>query len=293
MNRAQPITRATAAPALSALRLRVQGRVQGVGFRPFVAREAAALALTGWVRNTPQGVEIHLQGSPPAIEGFRQTLQNHPPAAAVLARLESWPVEFEPGLDSFRILPSLQPEAASPLSVEITPDLAVCPACLDEFQSPGNRRAGFALNACTDCGPRFTLQQSAPFDRARTSMAVFTPCAACRQEYENPQDRRFHAQNVACPACGPRVWLEPEPAATDTPAIIRAAELLAQGRIIAVQGVGGFHLFCDATNQAAVTRLRDRKHRPRKPLAVMFANLDQASQHVTLEPEELESPRRF
>lgn len=280
-----------------ARRLLVQGRVQGVGFRPFVARRATTQGLTGWVRNTPRGVELHLQGLSEAIAAFCRVLKEESPRAAVLQRVEVAEAEVQADVGAFRILPSLEVGEATPPSVEITPDLAACPACLAEFDDPADRRHGYALDACTDCGPRFTIQHAPPFDRERTSMARFAMCPDCRREYDDPADRRFHAQNTACPRCGPRVWIEEDGVAdatsqphapgpsTDRAAIERAAMLVRSGRIVAVQGLGGFHLLCDATDEAAVLRLRERKQRPRKPLAVLLADPELAGRYAELDPD--------
>ena len=178
----------------------------------------------------------------------------------------------------------------------ITPDLAVCPACLAEFDSDDDRRHGFALSGCTDCGPRFSFQTSAPFDRERTTMVDFPPCPECLREYTDPSDRRFHAQNIACPRCGPRIHLEmsgdsgamphsgyPSANSTDLPVLEQASCLLRDGKILAVKGVGGFHLLCDATSAQAVRKLRQRKRRDRKPLAVLFLDVGQVSGHAEVD----------
>jgi hydrogenase maturation protein HypF len=202
------------APAsFAAVRMCLLGRVQGVGFRPFVVRLATGLGLAGWVRNTPDGVVIHLEGPVDRLAAFRErVVREIPPAAEIHAiTVEE---EQEKGCVGFSIRPSERVKDAAGagaiphVRVVITPDLAVCPACLAEFDSVDDRRHGFALSGCTDCGPRFSFQTSAPFDRERTTMVDFPPCPECLREYTDPSDRRFHAQNIACPRCGPRIRLE-------------------------------------------------------------------------------------
>ncbi len=284
-----------------AQRLCVLGRVQGVGFRPFVVRLAAGLRLGGWVKNTPDGVVIHIEGPEVPLADFRRRLTGElPPAAEVLSvTVEDTLPEGHRGFAirrSDEIGSAGKPGAGALLRVLITPDLAACPACLAEFHSAEDRRHGFALSGCTDCGPRFSIQVSAPFDRERTTMIDFLLCPDCQKEYEDPADRRFHAQNTSCPRCGPRIWLEPggaphslpqpapEPADTsDFPVLEQAARQLREGKILAVKGIGGFHLLCDATSEQAVTLLRERKRRDRKPLAVLFGNLEEIGAHAEVD----------
>lgn len=285
----------------------VSGRVQGVGFRPFVARLASALDLAGWVQNTPEGVLIHVEGPGERLAHFRDRLEREIPAAAVLLSIKAEP-RAALGLSTFSIRPSTtvatQADDASSASgrVLITPDLAVCRACMAEFANPDDRRASFALSGCTDCGPRFSIQVSSPFDREWTTMVDFALCPDCQREYADPADRRFHAQNIACPQCGPRIWLErtgvPEavskPApdsfdANDLTVLEEAAELLRGGAILAVKGIGGFHLLCDATSDGVVQRLRARKKRDRKPFAVLFLDLAQLAHHAEIDVAARES----
>lgn len=267
--------RVTAA-ALSGRRIRVQGTVQGVGFRPWVYRIARATAVTGRVRNDTAGVTIEAFGSAGALDAFVERLAHDAarPAAAVVDRLEAEPIAFEEARD-FAIVASA---AAVDARVSIPPDLATCPDCLAEIRDPADRRYKYAFTNCTNCGPRFTIVRSAPYDRPATTMAPFIKCEDCRREYENVADRRFHAQPVACPACGPRLEVrgadgQSVPAADP---IGDAARALRRGLIVAVKGIGGFQLACDATSDAAVRRLRERKHRDEKPFAVMVRDLDQA-----------------
>src|SRR4051812_19647768 len=272
--------------ALAGRRIRVCGTVQGVGFRPWVYRIARATAVTGRVRNDTAGVTIEAFGAPAAIEAFVDRLEHDParPAAAVVDRIEAERIPFEPAA-SFAIVPSAP--AAEP-RVSIPPDLATCDACAAEIHDPADRRYRYPFTNCTNCGPRFTIVHAAPYDRARTSMAAFTMCAACQREYDAVEDRRFHAQPNACPACGPRLDLrdaDGSPMQADDP-IGAAAAALRDGRIVAIKGIGGFQLACDATSGAAVDRLRARKHRDEKPFAVMVRDLAQARTIADLTEEE-------
>jgi hydrogenase maturation protein HypF len=280
-----------------AARFRILGRVQGVGFRPFVARLASSLNVRGWVKNTPEGVFIHAEGPADVLTVFGDRLRREPPPAAEIHDISRH--DFSPeGHRQFLIHESELAESGPAILAVITPDLAACSPCLAEFDSSFDRRFGFALSGCTDCGPRFSIQTSAPFDRERTTMLHFALCAECGREYADPADRRFHAQNIACPRCGPRIWLETEGSSgldsaptsalglshsnNDLPVIAQAAASLRSGKILAVKGIGGFHLFCDATAPETVQRLRERKRRDRKPFAVLFADLEELDEHAEL-----------
>jgi hydrogenase maturation protein HypF len=243
----------------------VRGIVQGVGFRPYVHRLALRHGLRGSVRNAGDRVAIHVAGAPEALEAFARALSQEAPPLARIAGVERRDAAPPAGA-GFAIAESGEGE----VSVGIVPDVATCPACLAEIADPAARRHRYAFTNCTDCGPRFSIVAGLPYDRPATTMGGFRMCAACRGEYDDPADRRFHAQPIACPACGPRLWLEQEGAVLPSAEpIVEAARLLAQGAILAVKGIGGFHLACDATSAAAVAALRARKHRPAKPLAVM------------------------
>jgi hydrogenase maturation protein HypF len=249
-------------------RLRVGGQVQGVGFRPFVYRLARAYGLVGWVRNTVGEVEIRVSGAAPAVEAFTRELVSAAPAIAA-PRLRELEDGQPDGEDDFRILPSC---AAQEPRISVPPDYFTCPDCLRELADPDDRRHAYPFINCTQCGPRYTLIRGLPYDRENTSMADFPLCAPCRCEYEDPADRRFHAEPVACPDCGPALcWhdarglVHGNEAALD--ACVRALE---SGRLVAVKGIGGYHLVCDAANEIAIARLRRLKPRPSKPLAVMF-----------------------
>ena len=254
--------------AQSAVRFRVRGQVQGVGFRPFVYRLALELGLCGWVLNDADGVEIEAQGTKTAIEALRRRLESEAPPLARVDEVIAAPAGLTPRHD-FVILES----RAGHAHTAITPDAATCPACLAEILDPSNRRYRYPFTNCTHCGPRYTITRHLPYDRPNTSMAKFALCAACQGEYDDPLDRRFHAQPNACPACGPRLILveaDGRAAAADD-AIAAAVARLRTGRILAVKGVGGFHLMCDARNAGAVALLRLRKQREEKPFAVMLA----------------------
>ena len=253
------------------LRLRVHGAVQGVGFRPCTFRLADQHRLAGWIANDPSGVILEVEGEDDDLTGFVAALRA---GAPVQARIESLAIEHVPvtGETGFRILPSA---SAGTATATILPDLATCPDCLADVVDEGGRRRGYAFTNCTNCGPRYSIIRGLPYDRPATTMASFVMCPSCEAEYRDPRDRRFHAQPNACPACGPQLALWDASGRTmDVPdALDAAAAALLEGRIVAVKGMGGFHLMADATNERAVARLRRRKRRPVKPLAVMVASV--------------------
>jgi hydrogenase maturation protein HypF len=264
----------TAAHHAAARRIEITGVVQGVGFRPFVHRLAMLYGLAGWVRNVAGTVEIHVEGDARQLGEFETALRNEAPP---VARIDSMRGEasIPLGAEDFRITASADADGNRP----VPPDVAICVRCEAELRDPDGRRYHHPFITCTDCGPRYTVIDSLPYDRVRTSMAVFPMCDACRAEYETPADRRHHAETIACNACGPRVWLEGSDGvmlSSGCAAIHDAASLIADGQIAAIRGVGGFHLACDATSDATVRRLRHRKHRDAKPLALMLGTLDQA-----------------
>lgn len=251
-------------------RVRVEGIVQGVGFRPFVHGVAAQLALGGFVRNDGRGVLVEVEGDRRAVAAFVATLGARPPALAVVERVavESIPPVGERG---FRILGSVAAGAAQTL---VSADTATCRDCLAELFDPTDRRYRYPFINCTNCGPRFTIVTGIPYDRAATTMAAFPMCDRCRAEYDDPADRRFHAQPVCCPRCGPTLRLV-DAAARPLPGdpVTTAAALLAAGQVLAVKGLGGYHLAVDAADETAVATLRRRKHREDKPFAVMCPDL--------------------
>ncbi|MDX1613045.1 MAG: carbamoyltransferase HypF, partial [Candidatus Promineifilaceae bacterium] len=273
----------------NAARIHIRGIVQGVGFRPFVYGLARRLSINGWVRNTSAGVDIVAEGTPADLAAFIRALQGeHPP----LAQIDSLELSEQPGngFNEFQIVPSEPvPGAFQPIS----PDVSICADCLRELYDPADRRYRYPFINCTNCGPRFTIIQDIPYDRPSTTMAPFPLCSACAAEYHDPLDRRFHAQPVACPECGPHVWLEASGEKVESPrvtlrgaAIHEARQRLMAGQVVAVKGLGGFHLACDATNRRAVDALRRRKLRVGKPFAVMMADLVTVERHCHLTDSE-------
>ncbi|HMK30566.1 MAG TPA: carbamoyltransferase HypF [Terriglobales bacterium] len=263
----------------SACSVRVRGVVQGVGFRPFVYRLAHAYHLTGWVLNAEEGVEIRLEGRSEDLASFVRDLEAQPPAAACIAAIEVKPEE-PVGLLQFEIRESGQGEAPT---VRISPDLALCDDCRRELFDPGDRRYHYPYINCTNCGPRYTVILALPYDRARTTMKDWSLDRDCETEYRDPGNRRFHAEPIACPACGPgyRLELAGETLSGDV-AIRRAVELLRNGGIVAIKGLGGYHLACDALSSSAVNQLRERKYRKEKPFALMAGDLAAARRIVRL-----------
>ncbi|HJV89276.1 MAG TPA: carbamoyltransferase HypF [Holophagaceae bacterium] len=252
------------------LRLEVQGVVQGVGFRPFIYRIALAHRLEGWVRNRPDGVEIEVQGERAELEGFVGDLKAAPPAPARIQAVATREIPERAGEAPFSIRASGDSPGTRP---SVPADLALCPACRAEVDTPGERRHRYPFTNCTACGPRYSFIGSLPYDRPRTSMAGFPLCGACQAQYADPLDRRFHAQPIACPRCGPQMAYaegDASPRCTGDAALEAAAACLRTGGILALKGVGGYQLLTDATAGASVRRLRRRKHREVKPFAVMF-----------------------
>lgn len=256
--------------AASARHLRLIGRVQGVGFRPFVLRLALAHGLYGWVRNLGGEVDIHVEGAAESIDQFVDALTREAPPLAQPGPVQASAAEFHAYAD-FRIVDS---EAGVTALPSVPPDHFVCADCLAEMADPGARRYRYPFTNCTQCGPRYTIIDRLPYDRPHTAMAGFALCAECCTEYENPADRRFHAQPLACPRCGPRLEFRrpgTEPVRGNEEALAACIASLRAGLIVAVKGIGGYHLMCDASSDAAVKRLRARKQRPAKPLAVLLS----------------------
>ena len=261
-------------------RIHVRGTVQGVGMRPFVYRLARELGVAGRVRNDARGVTIEAFAPAELLDAFAVRLRAERPPAAAFDAVSSEAIPHEPA-EAFVIVESA---GADERRVSIPPDLATCGACLAEVRDPADRRHLYPFTNCTDCGPRFTIARDVPYDRKATTMAPFRMCPDCRREYGDPSDRRFHAEPNACPACGPRLELRTpagDPVAAKDP-VASAAAALREGRIVAVKGIGGFHLACDATSSAAVRLLRERKRREEKPLAVMAADLASAERLAVL-----------
>ncbi|MEO6804488.1 MAG: carbamoyltransferase HypF [Granulicella sp.] len=272
------------------LKVQVRGTVQGVGFRPFVYKLAQRLGLAGHVFNSTVGVTIEIEGSTAALDVFLKILKTKPPQLAeVLDVVVSHIVPF--GLAGFSILPSREEEGAIAF---VPSDAGTCDACWQDFGDPHNRRFGYPFTNCTHCGPRYTIIHSIPYDRPNTTMSAFTMCSECAVEYADPNDRRFHAQPNACALCGPSLALLPRGAMvpqsfTDTESLSilhQARDLLHEGMILAVKGLGGFLLACDATNETAVAELRRRKHRPHKPFALMVRDIAAARALCEILPED-------
>ncbi|MGK4003584.1 Sua5/YciO/YrdC/YwlC family protein [Sorangium sp. So ce1036] len=251
---------------------RVEGVAQGVGFRPFAARLARELGLAGGVRNEGGAVVVEVEGDRERLDAFARRLEAEAPAAARIDRV-AWAAVAPRGARGFRIDES-DPGGAPRLT--IPPDLRACEGCLAEVEDPGARRLGYPFTSCAACGPRFTIVEALPYDRPRTTMARFAMCAACRLEYDDPADRRYHAQPIACPACGPALTLRDAAFARlagGDDALAQACEAIRRGGIVALKGLGGYQLLCDARGEAAVQRLRERKRRAEKPFAVMVAEV--------------------
>jgi hydrogenase maturation protein HypF len=257
-----------------ALAIRVRGVVQGVGFRPFVHRLALRYGLAGEVRNASGAVEIDIEGPEDELDAFLSALTAEAPPLTQFDAIDVL-AERPRGRTVFRIDVSV---VEPPGRLPVSPDVAICASCERELADPADRRFGYPFITCTDCGPRYTVIEAMPYDRERTSMRVFAQCAACRAEYDDPASRRYHSQTNSCPSCGPALWLERggETVRGADGSLPRAAELLARGEIVAIRGLGGFHLAVDATNAGAVARLRRRKRRDAKPLAVMVRTIADA-----------------
>ncbi len=276
-----------------AYHITITGIVQGVGFRPFVYNLAQRMSLRGWVLNHSGGVDIEVEGDAPVLEAFIAALQAEAPPLAHIVALDAQPI-VPNGHKGFEIRHSERQEGQYQL---ISPDVATCHDCQRELFDSHDRRYRYPFINCTNCGPRFTIIEDIPYDRPNTTMRVFPLCEDCRAEYEDPTNRRFHAQPNACPVCGPQIWLvekqavnahktELPPDASTESALAQAKALLLSGKILAIKGLGGFHLACDATNVEAVHTLRQRKHRPHKPLAIMAPSLDVIKALCEVSPEE-------
>jgi hydrogenase maturation protein HypF len=257
----------------------VRGQVQGVGFRPFVWQLARRFGVSGEVLNDAEGVLIHAAGGD--LDAFEAALLTEAPALSRVDAVESGAADMA-ATGTFVIAAS----GARGAETRVTPDAATCAECAAEIRDPAERRHGYAFTNCTNCGPRFTILNALPYDRAETTMASFEMCEACRAEYEDPADRRFHAQPIACPDCGPRLWFESGGAEVAGDPIAMAVARLGAGEIVAIKGLGGFHLCCDASNAEAVALLRSRKRRPAKPFALMTSP-DRLRYHAQVSPEEM------
>ena len=266
----------------------VRGVVQGVGFRPFIYQLATRYNLKGWVCNTSEGVRIEVEGESGAVEQFLRALPKEAPPRAIVENIavKHLPAKSEK-YQKFEIVHSIAEEGKYQL---ISPDIATCQNCLSEIFAPEDRRYRYPFTNCTNCGPRFTIIEDIPYDRPRTTMKHFKMCPQCQREYDDPLNRRFHAQPNACPKCGPSLALldaKGKPMVVDD-VITAASQLLREGKIVAIKGLGGFLIACDATNETAVNRLRRRKRRPAKPLAIMVASIEEARKHCYIDKEEEE-----
>jgi hydrogenase maturation protein HypF len=275
---------------LTGLRIHITGIVQGVGFRPFVYGLARRYELKGWVRNTSAGVDIEVDGEQEVLDGFVQALRDEAPP---LSRIDELSASFQ-APNGFRSFDIVHSEAVEGAFQPLSPDVSTCPDCLRELFDPSDRRYRYPFINCTNCGPRFTIIKDIPYDRPKTTMAPFAMCPDCEMEYTDPLDRRFHAQPVACPVCGPTVWLEKREngklgkRAESDEAIQQTRDLLVEGKILAIKGLGGFHLACDATNPAVVSELRRRKLRVDKPFALMMPDIETVEQHCHVNDAERE-----
>ena len=264
-------------------RIRVYGIVQGVGFRPTVSRHAMETGITGTVANCGPYVEIYAQGTQTQVDAFRDALEHRPPKRAAILKLDDKAAEDAPRFSEFSIIESAKTSG----EIFISPDIAICDDCKRELYDPKDRRYLHPFINCTCCGPRLTILDALPYDRERTSMKVFPMCPQCAEEYHNPATRRYDAQPVCCNDCGPQAYLLGRQE-RGRDAINAARKTIVQGGIVAVKGIGGFHLCCDATNQAAVSLLRQRKKRPMKPFAVMMRDEQTAARECNITPEQLE-----
>lgn len=275
---------------MQGVKVHITGIVQGVGFRPFVYNLATSLNLKGWVKNTSAGVEIEADGEKDVLDSFLQKLRDDAPP---LSRIDDFTASFGPG-NGFTQFDIIHSENVDGAFQPISPDVAICDDCLRELLDPNDRRYRYPFINCTNCGPRFTIIQDIPYDRPFTTMAGFKLCPDCQHEYTDPTDRRFHAQPVACPVCGPKVWLEvssnitSQRSVVENDAIEETQKFLAEGKIVAIKGLGGFHLACDATNSKTVTELRTRKLRVDKPFALMMPNLEIIEKHCFVSEAEKE-----
>ena len=287
---AEPATGEPVTDARQVVRRRVvvRGVVQGVGFRPYVHRLATGLGLVGFVGNDATGVFVEVQGTGVAVDRFADRLVADAPTLAVIEHVEVVPAAPDPDAHGFTIVESRPGAGPSTL---VPPDVATCDACLAEMLDPADRRHRYPFANCTDCGPRFTIIRALPYDRAATSMAAFPLCPDCTAQYADPSDRRFHAEPIACPVCGPQLVLYRDGSTViGTDAVLAAVQAaLADGQVVAVKGIGGFHLACDATADGPVARLRERKGRGEKPFALMVPDLEAARRIAVVDGTEAEA----
>ncbi|MGC9002872.1 MAG: carbamoyltransferase HypF [Dictyoglomus sp.] len=259
-------------------KLRIWGIVQGVGFRPFIYRLAKSLNLKGWVLNSTGSVQILIQGEEENIEKFMELIIKEAPPLSRIERIEKEEVNSEE-LEDFKILESKEDTGFN----FISPDIAICEDCLREMRDPKDRRYKYPFINCTNCGPRYTIIEDLPYDREKTTMKIFEMCEECKKEYHNPSSRRFHAQPISCYDCGPKIWIHGD---KDKDIFEKIAKYLEEGKILAIKGMGGFHLACDATKEDIVKRLRERKKRPSKPFALMMKDIEMIKEYCFVSKEE-------
>lgn len=272
---------------MKSCKIEVKGVVQGVGFRPFVYSLALKNNLFGWVNNDDRGVNIVLEGEESSIENFISSLKNSAPP---LSKIDSIDME-EKELENFSSFEIIESQTTSNKTTIISPDMAVCDDCIADINDKENFRYEYALTNCTNCGPRYSIIETVPYDRCNTSMKFFNMCEACSSEYKDPLNRRYHAQPVSCEVCGPEITLynsKNKELSKGMEAIIDLAYLIKKGEVVAIKGLGGFHLVCDATKDETVKELRNRKNRPSKPFAVMFKDINQVEEHAFLSKKEKE-----
>jgi len=266
------------------IQLQITGIVQGVGFRPFIYQLAQKLSLGGSIYNNGNGVVVEIEGEYNALYTFMHQLKRSAPELSRIDTVEQIDIALK-NETSFHIIDSL----SSDKHTMISPDMALCDACTSELHDPSNRRYNYPFINCTDCGPRYSIIQTVPYDRKNTSMQIFSMCPSCQKEYEDPTNRRYHAQPISCYECGPTLFLRDingDIIAEERDAMNKACQLIKSGKCVAIKGIGGFHLVCDATNEEAVTALRVSKHRPTKPLAVMFDSLEAIDRETLLTPQD-------
>ncbi len=259
-------------------KLRVWGIVQGVGFRPFIYRLAKSLNLRGWVLNSTGSVQILIQGEEENIKKFMELIIKEAPPLSRIEGIEKEEINFEE-LEDFRILESKEDTGFN----FISPDIAICEDCLREMRDPKDRRYEYPFINCTNCGPRYTIIEDLPYDRDKTTMKIFEMCEECEKEYHNPSSRRFHAQPISCYNCGPKIWIHEN---KDKHIFKKIAKYLEEGKILAIKGIGGFHLACDATKEDVVKKLRERKKRPSKPFALMMKDIEMIREYCFVSEEE-------
>ena len=267
------------------VRIKLTGLVQGVGFRPFIYRLARQWHVTGWVNNSTDGVIIEAEASASDLDAFLKQIRSVPPAHSLIDTIHC--TNLEPQGDAEFVIQESQTQAAK--TTLVLPDIATCPECLQEVFDPDNRRYLYPFTNCIHCGPRYSIIEAIPYDRANTSMNTFAMCPECQKEYDNPNNRRFHAQPNACPTCGPHLELcdrQGQVLADRHEALTQAVEAIKAGDILAIKGIGGFHLVVDVANEQSVVQLRQRKHREEKPFALMMPSLDMIEQYCHVSEQE-------